>query len=200
MAFLDSLFAALPGAMQVGGSLLQSYGQMQAGSGAMQNGLETQAAMNYQAAQLRVNAGQDIASSQNQAAEIGRQEQLVQSRSLAVAAASGGGASDPTIINMMARNAGQGAYQQALALYGGSDKARTMNSQAEADVYSGNMAEQRGAQIQSASDIGATTTLMKGASSLYSKYGGGGPSAPGYGMARNFNGYDPVANNGWGIE
>ncbi len=84
----------------------------------------------FQSDQLRVSAGQAQAAGQRNAIDIERQTQLNASRALAVAASSGGGASDPTVVNLLAQNAADGAHRKAVALYEGDDQARTLNLQA----------------------------------------------------------------------
>lgn len=163
-------------AMQVGGTLLSAFGQKQQGSDAAATGVQQLALAQFQAAQMRTNAGEAIASSQRAADDIQRQQEYVASRALAVAAASGGGASDPTVINLIARTAGEGAYRRAVALYQGEDKSRALKAQADATEYGGLLAAEAGGKTQSAYDIGAASTLMKSGASLFSKYGAGGPS------------------------
>lgn len=108
----------------------------QAGTGLMKMGAEQKNAQNeqvlakFQADQLRTNAGQVQASAQREAIDIDREAQLRASRALAVAASSGGGASDPTVINLIAQNASEGAYRKAVALYEGGEQARAMNLEA----------------------------------------------------------------------
>ncbi len=98
----------------------------------MQMGAEQKNAKNeqilagFQADQLRTNAGQAQAAAQREAIDIDRQVQLNASRALAVAASSGGGASDPTVVNLIAQSAADGAYRKAVALYEGDEQARAM--------------------------------------------------------------------------
>lgn len=94
-------------------------------------------AAEFEAAQLETNAIQTVAASQRAAMEERRQATLATSRMLAVAAASGAGASDPTVINMMARTAGEGAYRAATAMWDGEDKARRMRDEAAVARYTG---------------------------------------------------------------
>lgn len=181
-------------AMQVGGTLLSAFGQKQQGSDAATNGVQQQQLANFQAAQMRTNAGEAIASSQRSATDIQRQTDYVASRALAVAAASGGGASDPTVVNLIARAAGEGAYRRSVALYQGTDKARALDAQATATEYGGQLAAERGQETQSASDIGALSTLAKGGASLFSKYAAGtkpGDTSVGDAM------YNDNMQNGW---
>ena len=157
----------------VGAALFSAITQLQAGN-------QARAALNFQAGQLRVNAGQAQASAQRQAADVDRQSQIIASSALAHAAASGGGASDPTVVNLIARNAQESAYRKAVALYGGDDEARSMLMQADAKQYEGKLAKSNATQNALATGYGVRSTLMKGMardSSLYQRFGAGGPQA-----------------------
>jgi hypothetical protein len=155
----------------VGGALFSALTSLQAGN-------QARKAANFQAEQLRQQAGQQQASAQRQAADVARQGDMIASSALAHAAASGGGASDPTVINLIARNAGESAYRQAVALYGGDEAARTMQLQADAREYEGKQAQVNGAVNAAAQTMGARATLLKGMAreaSLYQRFGAGGP-------------------------
>jgi hypothetical protein len=164
--FLDFLSGSNTGAqdLSVLGSILQF-------SGAIQQGQQSQHASEFQADQLRQNGGQAQASSQRTAAEIDRQTQMVVSRSLAVAAASGGGASDPTVVNLIAQNAAEGAYRKAVALYNGDEANRGDQAQASAREYEGKSAKVSGYVA------GASNLLSAGAksASLFQRFGSGAP-------------------------
>jgi len=143
--------------LMVTGSLLSAYGQASQGALAEQVG-------RYTAASKRQEANQAIGESQLSAEEAQRQSDYVASRALAVAAASGGGASDPTVVNILSRIAGEGAYRKSVALYEGQSKAQALRSEANI-AEAGGTAEKRGRYI------GAASTLMSGGSSLYSRFG-----------------------------
>lgn len=149
--------------MQVGGTIAAAQGQRAAGSMA-QRGAE------LEALQMQKAGGQAVAASQRDAAEQARQSRLLQSRALALAAA-GGGASDPTVVKIVSDLAGEGAYRQALALYGGEEHRRALETGAVAKQYEGVVAKETG-------NISATSTLIRGFGSvgagLYGKYGAGG--------------------------
>lgn len=72
------------------------------------------------AGQLERRAGETRASSQREAIEARRQGRLRSSRALAVAAAGGGSASDPDIINRLADLESEGEFGALKALYEGS--------------------------------------------------------------------------------
>lgn len=161
--------------LSMGGTILGAAGQFAAGSAAASAGASQQAADEFQAAQLRQNANTAEGVGQLQAIEAKRQTDLLNSRALAVAAASGAGASDPTVINLIAKNASEGAYRQQVALYGGEDKARLMGLQADALDYQGSVAASHGRQEQVAHELAAGAGILRG-NTMLSRYGGNGPN------------------------
>lgn len=136
-----------------------------------------QKAKEFEAAQLEQNAGQAIAASQRVAAERRRQAMLVQSRALAVAAAGGGGVgeNDTSFLNLMAKTAGRGEYDAAVALYEGEDKARLLRMQAEARRYEGEIDIDAGESAADAYRIQGLSSALTSGGSMFAKYGGGGP-------------------------
>lgn len=144
--------------------------------GKKQAGKAQQQADEFQAAQLKQNAGQEIASGQIAALNQDRNTSYVLSQARARAAASGGGASDPTVINLMAQIAGEGAYRSNVARYEGESKARGMNLQASGLEFSGR-------QAVKGANLAAASTLLSGASGaygMYEKYNAGGISGGGF--------------------
>lgn len=83
------------------------------------------------ARQLERQAGQTRASSQRSAIEERRKAELLSSRGLAVAAASGGGADDPTVVNLLADIDAQGEYNALSQLYSGNEEALGQEAQAK---------------------------------------------------------------------
>jgi len=206
------------------------------------------AAARIEANALNVQAGQVVAESQRDVLDVRRVTQLAESRALALAAASGGGATAPTVVKIISRIAGEGAYNAARALYAGEEKARQLKLQALIRDYEGEqafeagedaalMSEYRGkagsaarrfsgqaqaamtrfggmSQAQMARLKGEagfnsgqaqarayttmqTATLFNTAGSLFSKYGGGGPSMT---PTSNFtySGYDYAGGPAYG--
>jgi hypothetical protein len=149
-----------------------------------QQGEQAQASANYQANQLDQSAGQQFASAQRASLSDQQQARMAQSRALAVAAASGGGASDPTVMSIMSRLAGEGTYRGMVDLYQGREKARQLEDQANALRFQGDIAS-------SNSKYSSAATLVSGASSMYSKYAadhrpsamGGDSGASGFGSS-----------------
>lgn len=159
-------------ATSVAGTLFEVGGAGMAAEGAKAAAARRQAALGFEAEQLRVQAGQSVAAAQHAAREQRRQADLLQSRAIAVAAASGGGVSDPTVVNILGKIAGEGAYRAGLAIYEGEERARTLRMGAAARDYEGALAIEAGDLAADAYGMQAGASLFKGTSSLFSKYGG----------------------------
>lgn len=132
----------------IGGTVLSAASSIQQGN--YQNAI---AQAQAKAEQRRANEVQ--ASAQRDAAQRAKEAKYVMSRQQAVAAASGGGAADSTVLNLMSQTAGQGAYNAASSIYEGQSAGDSLNYQASIDRMSGRMQRQAGY-------IGAGTTLLGG--------------------------------------
>lgn len=175
MATLDDLIA-----MNTAGYNINALGQVMGAVSHLSYGLTARRGEEFQAAQLRQEAGNAAASGQRSAADVQLQSQYIASRALAVAAASGGGASDPSVVNLMAKNAQVGAYKQSVALYQGADRSRALNLQASAKEYTGKEIAFNSEQVAAGQLFRAGTTLMArdaSNSSLFKKYGAGAPAS-----------------------
>lgn len=160
----------------IAGTLMQVSGNMEAAKAADRQGLQAVAFSDYEARQQEQNAGQEQAAAQRKAEIERRNARLVASRALAVAGASGAGASDPTVINAIADLEGEGAYRAGLAIYEGEDRARAMRQSAMNSRTQGQIAYQDAKAQSRAYKRQAWGSVMQGAANygMYSKYGGGG--------------------------
>lgn len=127
-------------------------------------GRAAKSAADFEAAQLVQRAGEARAISQRQAEESRLESVLLQSRALAVAAASGAGASDPSVVNAIARLAGRGDYAARSRLHEGEVAGRRYEDAAAARRYEGEQAERAGRTR-------AMSTLLQGGLSLFDRYG-----------------------------
>lgn len=190
-------------ALNVGGQFLGALSHVRSGKAARQ-------AAEFEAEQLRQNAGQAQAAGQYAAEDAAMRTKLLASRALAVAAAGGGGASDPGVVSQIAGIAGEGAYRQALALYGGEERAREMMGAADSAVYRGKLTQSMEKRAAIGQTIGAGASAVRGTAqtrsllrdfesqaSLRSKYGGAGPQAVNTdgSAARNDYGWDFMADS-----
>jgi hypothetical protein len=125
-----------------------------------------------QAEQLAQNAGQERAAAQQHAISLRRQSRLAASRNQAVAAASGGLATDPTVLEIQSDIAGEGEYNALTALHAGESRARGMQADAAAARYESRALRQAGKSAKIGSFIGAGASLLSstGQTLLY-KYG-----------------------------
>ena len=121
-------------------------------------------AARVQAAQLRQNAKQQVAAATFAAQEAQREKDLIASRAIALAAASGGGVTDPTVIRILQGIEREGALKTEMALYNGLEEARGMNAKASAVEYEGAMARR---MYRSR----AMSTAMSGATKLATTWG-----------------------------
>ena len=161
-------------ALGVGGTILSAAGQVQAGWAADANAKAQQQALEYQAKQAEINAGQERASAQRRAMEERRQAGLASSRAKALAAAGGGTLLDPSVVNIMGDLAAEGEYNADVAMYEGEERARDLETGAQLRRYEGYMERAAGRQEKRSGYLSAGATVLKGRSSLMSKYGGGG--------------------------
>jgi hypothetical protein len=148
---------ALPIILAVGGSALSAGGTIL--------GAHSEAgALKGEANQLDEQAGRTRASSQRQAIDERRQAGLVASRALSLAAASGGGADDPTVVNLIANTQGEGEYRALTALYNGNEEALGMEAQARSK-------RKEAKNVKTASYLKAAGSIISGGSTLADKYG-----------------------------
>ena len=161
----------LPIALTVASSLLQYKGSQDAARGSRVAGQRQRIAKEAEAGALESKAQQEVAVAQQRSfGETGRAK-IIASRVIALSAAGGGGATDPTIINMLADIEGEGAYRAALQVYQGSEEARALRVRASGARYEGALAEEAGEAKSRAYKTSGVAALLQGAGSLYGKYG-----------------------------
>lgn len=154
MAFMA---AALP-YLAAAGSVLSAVGSIQQGK-AMER------AAKFEADQLDQNAKQARAASQRDAMEQRRRAEFAQSRALAVAAASGAGALDPTVVDLIGDLGAEGDLNARTALYAGEERGKGMEAQASARRY-------EGSQARRAANMKAFSTILSSAGSMAGSFGG----------------------------
>lgn len=164
----DKLSPAILGGIGTG---MQSSAQLASGNAAAARGESQKVAAEYQAQQLDTNAGQAQASSQRAAIEAQRQSMLIQSRAIALSAASGGGALDPTVMALVSGMSKEGQLSSDTLLYGGAEAARGMKEQAKATRYQGEQQRIAGKTAQGTSRIQTAGTIL---SSISKDWGGNG--------------------------
>lgn len=164
----DSVSPAIMGGFGTGA---QVAGKLQSGRAARDVGVAQQKAAEFEAQQLEQNAGQAQAASQRSAIEELRKSMALQSRAIAVAAASGGGALDPTVMALVAGLSKEGQLAAETQIYGGDERARSMRNQAKASRYEGAQRAEAGRIAERASKISAGSTILSGVTKDWSANG-----------------------------
>jgi len=112
---------------------LAVIGTIISAAGSVIGGIAQSNQLEYQAEVEEMRANEARAVSQREAENKNRETKYVQSRQRALAAASGGGAEDPTVTKLMQDVAAEGDYQARTALYEGETKGRFLEAQAKLD-------------------------------------------------------------------
>lgn len=187
MGGLSGLWKMIPGILEGAGSLLAyegsgiaAQGSLMSGAAARLQGERKKVALNFEADQLVQAAGQSRAVGQREAMVADRQKMLVLSRALAVAGASGASASDPSVVNLISRIEGEGAYRRSVAIYQGEAAAQKAIMGAAARRWEGEAAAAAGMDAEAAYGVQAraqraagTAGMVKGGAGLFAKYGAG---------------------------
>lgn len=135
------------------------------------------AALKYQARvaennaiQLEQQANEEEVTAQRKAIEYKRISRLQQSRALALAAASGGSAHDPTVVDNLADIGEVGEYNALTALYEGSTAASTYRYQAELTRSDANVYKQQAKHTKKQGNLTALATVLGGGAAIGKLY------------------------------
>lgn len=166
----------------IGGTLLSA-------SGAMQSAAYQEAAYKSQALQQEAvakaneaKAQEERAASQREAIRRGKEAAFILSRQQALSAASGGSASDPTVLNLMAGTAQEGNYQAQSAVYEGNTIGRGLEFQAGLDRQGAAISRMQASAAKKAGFINAGSSILGGISS-FARYS---PTMPTYQTSGTF--------------
>lgn len=172
------------------GTLMQVGGGLSAADAMKAQGTQQRVEKNFEAQQMRENAGQEVAASQRQAIDVNHQYKLIASRALALGGASGAGMSDPTMAGILTDIGAEGSYKAATAIYEGASKARKLEIGAEGAEIEGEVAEKAGYAKAKAMQTQVIGSVLQSAGSMgmYAKYGMGNPTPTGGGTASLFSG------------
>lgn len=162
---------------KIGGTMLSAFGENNAGKG-------SERLAKYQAKQLEQNAKQSVAEGTVAAQDEQRKSALIASRAIAVAAASGAGALDPTVVKILQGISAEGTLASATQMYNANEQARGQLDQAKGARYSGKQAAKAGRTKM-------LNTLLTGASSIATTWGGADEGEPSYKALKS---YEPVDN------
>ena len=164
---------ALPESLQLSSTILNVGSQLAKANATTTVAARRKAAYDFEAQQQEVAAQESSGVALRAAQDETLKARLVMSSALAKAAASGAGASDPTVMAVLSRTAGEGAYRSALAMYEGEAQARLDRMRASALRYQGDVSVADAASAAQAQRIGIGATLLSGgmkALSMYEKF------------------------------
>jgi hypothetical protein len=156
------------------GTALNLLGTGVSAGGQIISGQQAKKASKAEAAEFERLAGEEKAAAQRKAAEKRRQMNLLLSRSQAVSAASGAGATDPTVLATEGGIVEEGEYQAGVETYLGETRARGYQGKAA-------LARAEGDDASTSSLISAGGTILSGIGSYYDRYGRRGGTALRYG-------------------
>lgn len=140
------------------GSGVSAVGQIAAGQ-------QQKAMADYQAQQLDQQAKDRMAVATRDAEQEAKKKDALLSRQTALAASSGGGVQNQSVLKLLEDTEAQGTFNANSAIYGGQSDASGLRSQAAVSRAEGKAA-------QTGSYLGAAGTLISGFGSAYrTKYG-----------------------------
>ena len=172
MAISDFLGPSL----QLGATILGVGSSLARGDAAKLIGARRKQADEFEAKQLDIEAAGSRGVGLRSAADEILKTENINSTALARAAASGAGASDPTVMHIISRTAGEGAYRSALAMYEGEAQARLDMQKASALRYEGDVSAADAGVAARMARMTAGATALSGAArglSMYDKYWSG---------------------------
>lgn len=146
-------------ALGIAGAVISAAGSVMGGMAANENA-------KAEAQMMERRGNEERAASTRDQATKAKQTQLLLSRQQALAASSGAGATDPTILDLMSKTQGQGFLQSQTIGYEGQVAQEGLQYQAAVKRY-------QGKQQMMAGFIGAGTSILGGANS-WLKYSSGG--------------------------
>ena len=165
--------------MKLFGSTKAVSGQDDAANAVEAAGVNQRAMYALRGAELRRQAGQQVAASQHKGFTDATDAALMASKLIAAGGASGG--SGPQIQRLVSDIIAKGSYNRAMDIYNGDEAARQRIEEANANdlagYYSQLGANQKAAALRSganASAISGMGAILPGAATLYERYGGGG--------------------------
>ena len=107
----------------------------------IQQGKYEQAAAELEARNAEAQGKEELAASQRTAQDKRREAKLAESRAIAIAAGSGAGVTNPTVIDILEETAGRGEYIAQTELYGGKSRKAGYYDKAAAARFRGKQAK-----------------------------------------------------------
>jgi hypothetical protein len=157
-------------ALTAAGTGMSAMGTLAGGKAAAQAGYAAQQSHEFTARQQEQAAQEGRAVAQRSALEKRREGTLLSSKMLARAAASGGGADDPTVTKIGEDIAGRSEYDALTEMYKGENRARGLLDAAMASRMTGDAALAEGEAKKRAAKLSAIGTIIGGAGSMFGQF------------------------------
>ena len=146
----SAAFQSLSTAAAIGGTVLSTVGAISAAEDKAESD-------RLEAKNMEAQANEQRAASQRNAEQKQKQARLVLSRQQAVSAASGGSATDPTVLDLGADVAGEGEYQANMIQYEGEARGSSLD-------YGAALKRRAASNAETSGFINAGTSLLSGVS------------------------------------
>jgi len=166
-------------ALMIGGGILSTNSQISAGNAASRNATSVAGQLEQNAKLADLSAANQVATGQRGAQEALRQNKMLQSKQIAIAAASGASTSEKNIADLISTTAGQGEYEALNSLFEGNTRADALRNEAIGLRNKAKVTLFEGKQARKAAQIGAISSLLGSgaqAGSFYSKYNSKSPT------------------------
>jgi hypothetical protein len=111
-------------------------------AGTIAAGKASKATAEYQSEAMKRKAAEEMAGGQRSAIERREMGEKENSRQIALAAASGAGTANPTVLDLVEEAAGRGEYMAQGEMFGAKSRAAGLKDQAKATLWGGEQAEQ----------------------------------------------------------
>ena len=167
--------ASVAAVAMMGGGLLTAYSQNKQGDEQKKASLIAASQMDRQAEIADQNASRQKGVAQRRSSEKLRQNRLLQSRQIALSAASGQ-AGSKNVSDLLSRTQAEGEFSSSIALYEGDLRADSLTNQASSLRQQASNTRYESKQAKKAANISAFAGLLKtgaSASSFQSKYSNG---------------------------
>jgi hypothetical protein len=158
--------------MSAVGSIIEGNAQLRAGRAAA-------AEAEIEARQLDAAGREELAAGQREGFELDRETTMLQSKQRSLAAASGAGAADASVLDAMDDVKREGGYRRDLGLYGANQRSRGLRAQAGATRRSGQAALEGSRYAAAGTILGGVGRAVGNWASFKAAYGNGQPGPTG---------------------
>jgi hypothetical protein len=158
------------------GAIASAIGTVVEGAATARAGRAAAANAEIEARQLDAAGKEELAAGQREGFELDRETAMLQSKQQSLAAGSGAGATDATVLDAMDDVKREGGYRRNMALYGAIQRSRGLKAQAGATRRSGQVALEGSRIAATGTIIGGLGRAASGWGSFNAQFGAGTPA------------------------